>query len=158
MAQEKRKDNLWCYLATVYPLGKSKWAPGTVGSLGGIPLAFIGKEAFGTNLLSWTLFFLAFTAFSWYVIYKAETFWRSHDDKSIVLDEVLGQAIALAPTALGGVDILVCFAAFRLLDIWKPGPIGYCDRHLGHAFGTLMDDILAGAIVAAGYVGVMAYI
>ncbi len=41
------------------------------------------------------------------------------------------------------------FVFFRILDILKPGPIGWADRDLKGASGTLFDDILAG-VVAAG--------
>ena len=44
----------------------------------------------------------------------------------------------------------IAFAAFRLLDIWKPGPIGYFDRELDGGFGVMADDVLAGVIVALG--------
>jgi phosphatidylglycerophosphatase A len=37
---------------------------------------------------------------------------------------------------------------FRLLAIWKPGPIGWIDQHLPGAAGTFFDDILAGLCAA----------
>jgi phosphatidylglycerophosphatase A len=41
----------------------------------------------------------------------------------------------------------VAFVAFRLFDIWKPGPIGWADRR-GDALGVMLDDILAGVAAA----------
>ena len=66
----------------------------------------------------------------------------------VVIDEVAGQWIALlglAGVSLGG--LVVAFIGVRVLDIWKPGPVGWADRQPG-AFGIMTDDILAGAGVA----------
>ncbi len=66
----------------------------------------------------------------------------------VVIDEVAGQWIALLglarPTASG---LLLAFAVFRLLDIAKPGPIGWADRQ-GGAAGVMADDVIAGAFTA----------
>jgi len=66
----------------------------------------------------------------------------------VVIDEVAGQWIALLGLAgLSVVGLILAFAGFRLLDIWKPGPVGWADRQTG-AFGIMTDDILAGGGVA----------
>jgi phosphatidylglycerophosphatase A len=66
----------------------------------------------------------------------------------VVIDEVAGQWIALLglarPTWPG---LLAAFLLFRLLDITKPGPIGWADRQ-GGAVGIMADDVIAGAAVA----------
>ena len=49
---------------------------------------------------------------------------------------------------LFGIFILnlgILFLGFRLLDIWKPGPIGWVDR-IKNPFGIILDDLLAGII------------
>ncbi len=46
------------------------------------------------------------------------------------------------------VGCAVAFAVFRLLDIWKPGPIGAIDRWPG-AVGVMGDDVAAGCAGAA---------
>jgi phosphatidylglycerophosphatase A len=33
-----------------------------------------------------------------------------------------------------------------LLDIWKPGPIGWADRNVKGAFGVMLDDLIAAAL------------
>jgi len=66
----------------------------------------------------------------------------------VVIDEVAGQWIALlglARPALTGV--VAAFVLFRLLDVAKPGPVGWADRQNGAA-GIMADDIIAGAIAA----------
>ncbi len=81
------------------------------------------------------------------------------DPKEVVVDEVAGQAIALAgfhaafpllagPLAWGGVA--AAFFGFRLLDIVKPGPIGALERLPGGT-GIVLDDVAAGVAVACGF-------
>ena len=45
------------------------------------------------------------------------------------------------------VGLLAAFFIFRLLDVAKPGPIGWADRQSGAA-GIMADDVIAGAITA----------
>jgi phosphatidylglycerophosphatase A len=49
---------------------------------------------------------------------------------------------ALAPAGLLG-----AFLIFRVLDVMKPGPIGWADRQ-GGAAGIMADDVIAGAVTA----------
>jgi len=75
----------------------------------------------------------------------------------VVIDEIAGQWIALLPLALvpAGAEwnlpsLALAFVAFRALDILKPGPVGWADRHEGAA-GIMADDVIAG-LLAAGIV------
>ena len=66
----------------------------------------------------------------------------------VVIDEFAGQWIAmLTLVRLTPLGLLAAFLIFRLLDITKPGPIGWADRQEGPA-GIMADDIIAGAIAA----------
>lgn len=66
----------------------------------------------------------------------------------VVIDEIAGQLLALCglsrPTLIG---VLASFVIFRLLDIVKPGPIGWAERQTGAA-AIMADDVIAGAIAA----------
>lgn len=66
----------------------------------------------------------------------------------VVIDEVAGQWTALLglsrPAPLG---LAAGFALFRLLDVAKPGPVGWADRRSGPV-GVMADDVIAGAMVA----------
>jgi phosphatidylglycerophosphatase A len=66
----------------------------------------------------------------------------------VVVDEFAGQWIALIGLAqLTPLGLLLAFLLFRLLDIAKPGPIGWADRHRG-PFGIMADDVIAGIATA----------
>ena len=64
----------------------------------------------------------------------------------VVLDEIAGQCLALLalprPSWAGAA---LAFALFRVLDIAKPGPIGWADRQ-GGAWGIMADDVIAGFV------------
>jgi len=66
----------------------------------------------------------------------------------VVIDEIAGQFLALcglARVSLPG--LIAAFLIFRLLDVIKPGPIGWADRQ-GGAAGIMADDLIAGGITA----------
>ena len=66
----------------------------------------------------------------------------------VVIDEFAGQWIALLGlTRVSVLGLTAAFALFRLLDVLKPGPIGWADRQSGAA-GVMADDVIAGAIAA----------
>jgi phosphatidylglycerophosphatase A len=66
----------------------------------------------------------------------------------VVIDEIAGQLLALYglkhATLLG---LLAALLIFRLLDVAKPGPIGWADRQSGTA-AIMADDVIAGAVTA----------
>jgi phosphatidylglycerophosphatase A len=149
-------------LATGFGLGLLPRAPGTWGSLLGLPLGiglfnlahaepFCCQIAGYGNLSGWllaTAALLVLSFFSWRIICATEKSWQTHDDGRIVIDEVIGQALAIAFFPPSFWTISAGFALFRLFDILKPGPIGWADRNLPSSWGTLLDDILAGAAAA----------
>lgn len=66
----------------------------------------------------------------------------------VVIDEVAGQLLAVCTLPhLSWLGLLTAFLIFRLLDVTKPGPIGWADRQ-GGAAGIMADDVIAGAITA----------
>ena len=153
-------------VATVGGVGLIRPAPGTWGSAAALPLGWVLHGLGGFPLLA--LATLAVAALGWWAARAEEAATGSHDESAIVIDEVAGQWIALWPLSLGlnhaGVDPwlfpwpgwLGAFLAFRLFDIWKPGPIGWADRQPG-ATGVMLDDLIAG-VAAALTVAVAAFI
>ena len=71
-----------------------------------------------------------------------------HDAHPIVLDELIGQSIALigVPHALPA--FVAAFALFRLFDIWKPLGVRQA-QELPGGWGVVLDDVMAGAVSCA---------
>ena len=60
--------------------------------------------------------------------------------------------LTLRPGAAGPVPVgwvVTGFVLFRLLDIWKPGPVAWAERRFRGGMGVMMDDVVAGALGAA---------
>jgi len=132
-------------------------APGTWGSLATLPLAWALYRVGGPLLIAGVaaaLYFIGVSATS-----RETKDAEDHDPSWIVLDEVVGQLIALFPVALGAwhvgmtplrlwPGIVAAFLLFRLFDIWKPWLVGRADRR-GDAVGVMLDDVWAGIFAAA---------
>jgi len=70
------------------------------------------------------------------------------DPQFVVVDEVVGQWIALAGAAsLNWKSFLAAFALFRLFDIWKPPPVRQLESLPG-GWGINLDDVMAGVYAA----------
>lgn len=139
-------------------------APGTWGSLAALPAAWVLHVIGGPVLLIATGAFLYAAGVRLTALEIAQS--GDHDPSWIVVDEVVGQWIALLPVSLGAAHvglsplrlwpgIVAAFLLFRLFDIWKPWLVGRADRR-GDATGVMLDDVWAGlfaAIVAAALAG-----
>lgn len=127
--------------ATGFGSGYAPFAPGTAGTLVGIPLFFI------FSLLPWPLylFLLAFfTGAAVYVAQAAEKLFAKKDAPSIVIDEITGflwTMFYVSPTLAG---VLGGFLLFRLFDIAKPFPMRSIQDKLPGGYGIVGDDVMAG--------------
>lgn len=145
-------------LATGFGSGLSPKAPGTFGSVVGLAAAYLCHLMMlrlagdGVNAPSLLLFGIVpgalIVALSYLVISFEETWSKAHDSASTVIDEVAGQSLALLWFSPHWSLYLLGFILFRILDIWKPSVIGWADRELHGAWGTLLDDVIAGLVVA----------
>lgn len=145
---------------TVFGIGRMRPAPGTWGSLAALPVFWALFMLGGLPLVllaTGAVFILGVWATT------ALTEGQSDPDPSeIVIDEVLGQMIALLPLAIAAsrhdLSILALwpgwvagFLLFRLFDILKPGPVGWADRR-HDPLGVMLDDAIAGLLAALGVV------
>ncbi len=131
----------WTLLAAWGPCGFSPLAPGTVGTLGAIPLAWVVARL---EPLPASAFLLAFFALATYAASRAGAHWQVVDASPIVIDEVLGYLVALAFLPFTWQTALFAFFAFRFLDIVKPWPASVADRWKT-GLGVVLDDVVAGA-------------
>jgi phosphatidylglycerophosphatase A len=130
-------------VSTMGGIGRLKPAPGTWGSLVVLPLALLGP-------VPALLLALLVTIVGFYAVREVLRDAPEQDPGWIVVDEAAGMLLALAGLSAAASiwGVLIAFGLFRVFDIFKPWPISWADQQKG-AFGVMLDDIVAGALVAA---------
>ncbi len=129
---------------TFFYSGLSPYAPGTAGSILAGIVGFIILQYFHTDTLLLLTILITLIAVKEINKYEART--HSHDDKSIVIDEVVGLWLAFILSSNTLTQMLLSFIYFRIFDIWKPSLIGKIDRDTKGGLGVMGDDILAGIL------------
>lgn len=132
-------------IATFFGAGHAPFWPGTFGTLAAMPLVY-GVMGLGRPALLATAVVL-----TWVGTWAAGRYCQqtgTHDNQHIVIDEVVGILVAMSLVPRTWPNLIAGFVLFRILDAWKPGPIGLVDRRVHGGFGVMADDITAGAVVA----------
>ncbi len=148
------KYSLATNLATLGKIGRTRYAPGTLGSFVALwlaPLLFLPFSLPIRILVLTIVFFVGIWASE---IASKEL--NDPDPSAVVIDEVLGQWVCLLPLSpisfyemhlLSNLDIfilLVGFLLFRIFDITKVGPVGLVERKFSGGLGIMLDDAVAG--------------
>jgi phosphatidylglycerophosphatase A len=107
-------------LAAWGPCGFSPLAPGTVGTLGAVPLAWALSRLGWPVYLGATALLLALGVGA---AGRAGRHWGVVDASPIVIDEVVGYLLTLALVPFSAGTALSGFVLFRIFDILKPWPI-----------------------------------
>ena len=145
-------------ISSFFYVGFLRPAPGTWGSIVGIILAYILLRNITFMTFCLLLLFVILIGF-WGTKKYIGTNSEKSDPAEVVVDEVIGQWIAVLPIGYmiqlpefnfeGLMFVWIwAFVSFRFFDIIKLGLVGWADN-LGGALGVLLDDILAG--IAAGF-------
>ena len=130
------------FLATGCYIGLIPKAPGTFGTLLGIPLSYLFLLLGEYGYYIATLLFISLS------IVIAELYDRTlkeHDHQTIVIDEVAGYLVAFASLPFQMFWVVLAFLVFRFFDAVKPFPINRLDRIKG-GLGIVLDDLGAGLI------------
>ena len=139
-------------ILTMFGIGNSKFAPGTVASF---VTCLIYIWFYNSQVNIFFLIFLVFFIF-FFSIYSIDSFKNTFseiDAKEIVVDEFIGQSIPIL-TIYNFIEknnlihfiffTFISFIFFRIFDIWKPFPIKQIDEKMKNGFGVILDDIVAG--------------
>jgi len=143
-------------IATIFGIGYLRPAPGTWGSLFALVLAILLVETFG--VIGFLFALVSICVFGWWATSKYLQQIKTKDPSEVVIDELIGQWIAVLPIAMSvfyfklePFDLwpgwISSFLFFRLFDILKPSLIGWADEKNG-ALGVMLDDIFAGIAAA----------
>ncbi len=148
-------DRIRWLLITSFGLGCSPWAPGTVGTLGGVVLGVTLQWAMPEQaMLAWSIAAAVLFVFGCLQSeFVARTF-PKEDPGHFVLDEVVGYLVTLLvysllagklPTPLAHAG---AFFAFRAFDVLKLQPCRKLEDLPG-AWGIMADDQMAGIYAGA---------
>ena len=144
--------NLFKLIVTFFFVGNVKIAPGTIASFATVVIFYAFAKYF--NVFSFMLIISATTLLSFVAVGAYTTDFLEKDKSEIVIDEVIGQSIALLPLLIFVEDTspkffmcIISLLFFRFFDIIKPFPINKIDK-INNSFGVIFDDILAGIFAA----------
>jgi phosphatidylglycerophosphatase A len=154
------------FIATFFYIGFLRPAPGTWGSIAGVISAYTFLQL--TNFLTFCILLIfciliGFLTTKKYIEQNPE----KSDPSEVVIDEVIGQWIAILPigyifqleqtnTEKLWIFWLWAFVSFRFFDIVKLGLVGWADK-LGGALGVILDDILAGVAAAITLIALLIF-
>jgi phosphatidylglycerophosphatase A len=151
--QESPRRALAVGIATAAGAGRLPIAPGTWAS-GFTVLLFLALARLPVPL--YALLVAALLGVGIWAAEAAERAFARKDDNRIVIDEVVGQLLALAPllavrgsglsTAAWLGLVVTGFVAFRVLDVLKPPPIRWAERSFAGGLGVMLDDVVAGGM------------
>ncbi len=129
------------FFAFGFGSGKAPVAPGSFGTLVGIP-AFLLLHPLSP--LAYAVIVAGMFAMGVWLCQVTERDLGVHDHPSIVWDEIVGYLITMFMAPMGWQWIVLGFFLFRIFDIWKPFPIRTLERRIRGGFGNMFDDALAG--------------
>jgi phosphatidylglycerophosphatase A len=158
------------FIATWFYSGLIKPAPGTWGSLAALPFAYLMLWA-GWGIWALMIACLVIFILGWWATFEETKDKDDHDPGEIVIDEVVGQWLALSPLFLFNtmfnmsdktgfhstgfyISFALAFGLFRLFDILKPWPVSWADKK-STPFGVMFDDVLAGIMAAITMVAII---
>lgn len=141
------KTKLSVLIASGFGLGFLPKAPGTWGSLGALPVAWAVWSVAG----SWAVLGLAaiLVVAGTAAVKSALSDSDVHDPSWVVVDEIAGQCLVLAPFPPDPITYALGFLLFRAADIVKPWPASAIDRRMTGPFGAMLDDLVAGLYALA---------
>lgn len=143
-------------LSTWFGCGYSPVAPGTVGTLGSVPLLALVWWADAWPIHVGVL--LAVIAVGTWAARGAEKHWGRKDPGKVVIDETAGYLLSAlfagpAPGATAeewAARLAATFLLFRGFDIVKPWPARRLERLPG-SVGIMIDDLFAGLYALAAF-------
>ena len=135
-------------LATWFGCGLIPVAPGTFASAAAVLIGWLLQAWLGWGTLGFSLLAFASLGPAIWVADRVAAERGSRDPDMVVVDEVVGQWVALvAGVSLNWATALLAFLVFRLFDVWKPPPVRQLERLPG-GLGIVADDVMAGVYTA----------
>ncbi|MDH5795970.1 MAG: phosphatidylglycerophosphatase A [Anaplasmataceae bacterium] len=146
-------------------MGFSPFAPGTVCSFF---VTIISFYLLNVSHILLGILILISTATGVYLSTKVVKETKKIDPKEIVIDELVGQGLALLISDIyvmrytyNHINIyhaMLLFILFRVFDILKPMPIDYIDDNFHYGFGVMFDDVIAGIFASIYFIFILSFL
>ena len=137
----KFRERAVLFLATGFFIGTVPFAPGTFGSIIGLPICFLISRL---DILIGVICTVLFILFAIWVAAAAEKVLRKRDAGEIVIDEIAGLIVTFIGLPFTLKTVIAGFIIFRTFDILKPFPIRFLEKKVAGGSGVVLDDVLAG--------------
>lgn len=128
------------FLSFGFGSGLAPKMPGTIGTVAAIPLYLL---IMGFSWPVYAVITLILIGFGIWWCDITEKAIGIPDYSGIVWDEIVGYLVTMFLAPVGWQWILLGFILFRVFDIWKPGPIGWVNKHVKGGLGVVVDDLAA---------------
>ena len=135
------KEKSVMFLATGCFTGNIPFAPGTFGTVLGLPLCFLLSRIDLPITILYTVLFIFFAV---WIAHDAVRILEKKDPGCIVIDEIAGLVVTLIGLPFNWFTVIAGFLLFRIFDILKPFPIRLLEKNLSGGAGIVMDDVAAG--------------
>ena len=146
-ATTKPAEKLILWLAEGCWLGRIPKAPGTFGSLWGLPIGWLFWHCQTPPLLRGLVWLLLFLPGIW-LCQTAARLRQRKDPGSVVWDEITAFPLVWIIADLSWTVLIAGFLLFRLFDIAKPWPVRQFEKLPG-GLGIMADDQIAALYTAA---------
>ena len=133
-------------IITLFGIGTSPIAPGTIGSFISLIFFIIFNQYFSTVVILIIFILITLISLKLISIYSQNT--ENHDASEIIIDEFIGiNFIFIFYEYIVFENKLLFFSAifisFRFFDIIKVFPANWVDKNIKNSFGVVLDDLIA---------------
>ena len=134
------------FIACGFGIGALPIMPGTFATIASIPLYLLLVQL---PLSAYITITILLNLAGIYLCGKTNRDFGTNDHPAAVWDEIAAFPIVMIAIPPTWYTILIGVILFRIFDIWKPGPIGWIDRHIHGGLGVMLDDVAAALVSLA---------
>ena len=138
-----RSEQAAVFLATGGYIGMAPLAPGSFGSLLGLPL-FWFMSRMTTPYAAACL--AALILIGIWASGQAEKLLGKKDPASVVIDEIAGMGVVFIGLPFSWPVAIAGYIVFRVVDIIKPFPVNWLESRMAGGTGVMVDDLAAGLV------------
>lgn len=133
------------FFATGFYSGYLPLAPGTFGTIAGLPFVFV---LLIIEPYYYAFYIIGLILVSIYLSDKASKILKEQDPGCIVIDEIAGYVLTMSLVKINLFSLIAGFIIFRFFDITKCKFVKYFENNFSGGAAIVLDDIMAGFLSA----------